>query len=64
MAMLLYPQADPNGLFPAAGLSATWLMMINEETGDIEVEYYEPIIVATQSKPKRLVEEFSLPSGY
>ena len=57
------PQAEPNGLFMPEGLSATWLMYINEETGDTEVIYTEPNIIVTQSKlPSRLVETWSLPT--
>nr|BDD46336.1 hypothetical protein 5 [Micrococcaceae bacterium] len=59
------PQADPNGLFMPDGLSATWLMLINEETGEPEIIYTEPSIVVTQSKlPKRLVTDWSLPKDY
>lgn len=59
------PQADPNGLFSATGLSATWLMMVDEETGKRSAEYYEPNIVVTQhKKPKRLCEKWSLPNNY
>lgn len=59
------PQADPNGLYMPDGLSATWLMLINEETGEAEIIYTEPSIVVTQSKlPKRLVVEWSLPENY
>lgn len=58
-------QADPNGLYMPDGLSATWLMLINEETGAQEIIYTEPSIVVTQSKlPKRLIESWSLPEGY
>jgi hypothetical protein len=59
------PQADPNGLFTSNGVSATWLMLINEETGKPEIMYYEPTIAVHQSKlPRRLVESWSLPSDY
>lgn len=59
------PQADPNGLYMPEGLSATWLMLINEETGEPEIIYAEPSIVVTQSKlPKRLVASWSLPEDY
>lgn len=59
------PQADPNGLFGATGLSATWLIMINPETGKREVMYCEPNIVVRQSKiPRRMCEEWSLPENY
>lgn len=59
------PQADPNGLYMPEGLSATWLVLINEETGEPEIVYTEPSIVVTQSKlPRRLVAEWSLPDNY
>ncbi|MGL6174806.1 MAG: hypothetical protein ACRC1P_09415 [Cellulosilyticaceae bacterium] len=54
-------QADPNGLYSGDGLSATWLQMIDEETGERYIWYCEPTIVVTQNKvPIRLIEEFSL----
>lgn len=59
------PQADPNGLFMPEGLSATWLMLLDEETGKQEIMYVEQEIVVTQSKlPKRLCEGWSLPNDY
>lgn len=59
------PQADPNGLYGADGLSATWLMMINEDSGEPYIMYYEPTIVVTEVKiPKRLITEWSLPDTY
>lgn len=59
------PQADPNGLYMPEGLSATWLMLVNEETGEPEIIYTEPSIVVTQSKlPKRLVASWSIPEDY
>jgi len=59
------PQSDPNGLYGASGLSATWLMMIDEETGGNYIMYCEPTIVVTEHKiPKRLVEDWSLPEKY
>ena len=59
------PQPEPNGLFTAEGLSATWLMLVNEDTGEAEVAYFEPEIVVTQSKlPKRLCEIDTLPADY
>jgi len=61
----ILPQADPNGLFSAQGVSATWIQYINPDTGKREVIYCEPNIIVTQSKlPKRLCEEWSLPSNY
>lgn len=41
------PQADPNGLFMPSGLSATWLMMIDKETGDPRPVYVEPPILVS-----------------
>lgn len=59
------PQADPNGLFSPEGLSATWLILIDEETGKENIMYAEPEIMVTQSKlPRRLCDESSLPSDY
>lgn len=59
------PQADPNGLYMPEGLSATWLMLINEETGEAEIIYTEPSIIVTQSKlSKRLVVDWSLTEDY
>lgn len=55
------PQADPNGLYSPDGLSATWLMMIDETSGETYIMYCEPTIVVTENKlPKRLVTEWSL----
>lgn len=59
------PQADPSGLFKPEGLSATWYMMIDEETGETYVEYFEPEIIVKQRKARReLCEEWSLPDNY
>jgi hypothetical protein len=41
------PQPDPNGLFMPEGLSATWLMMIDPETGTPRPVYIEPEIVVS-----------------
>ena len=58
-------QAEPNGMYMPEGLSATWLIMLNEETGEQQPAYYEPNIVVTQTKkPRRLVAEWSLPKDY
>ena len=54
-------QADPNGLYSADGLSATWLMMIDETTGENYIMYAEPTIVVTENKlPVRLIADWSL----
>lgn len=58
-------QADPNGLYMPDGLSATWLMLINEKTGEPEIVYTEPNIIVSKSKlPKRLIVDWSLPKDY
>ncbi|MCP4393360.1 MAG: hypothetical protein GY804_03690 [Alphaproteobacteria bacterium] len=44
------PQADPNGLFMPEGLSATWLMMIDPETGEARPVYVEPQIMVSPFK--------------
>lgn len=48
------PQPEPNGLFMPQALSATWLMMIDPETGDSKPVYIEPEII---------VSPFPLPSS-
>jgi len=59
------PQADPNGLYMPEGLSATWILMLDEETGEIYPDYVESEIVVSQyKKPRRLCAEWSLPSDY
>ncbi len=46
------PQADPNGLFMPQGLSATWLMLIDPETGKPHPVYIEPAIIVSPFKLK------------
>lgn len=41
------PQPDPNGLFMPSGLSATWLMMFDEATGETRPVYLEPEIIVS-----------------
>ena len=45
------PQADPNGLFMPAGLSATWLMLLDEK-GEPHPVYVEPAIIVSPFKIK------------
>ncbi len=42
----ILPQADPNGLYNPIGLSSTWIMLVNPETGDIEPAYIEAYVQA------------------
>ena len=44
------PQPDPNGLFMPTGLSATWLMLINPDTGAPQPVYVEPSIMVSPFK--------------
>lgn len=61
----ILPQADPNGLYMPSGLSATWLMIINEKTGKAEAMYIEQEVIVRQSKmPKRLVKKSTLTIDY
>lgn len=62
---IVIEQADPNGLYSPDGLSATWLWLIDEETGEPNISYVEQEIFVSQSKlPERLCEEWSLPDNY
>lgn len=64
-AYKMVDQAEPNGLFTASGMSATWLILINPDTGKREIIYSEPELEVYQSKrPVRLCAEWSLPTGY
>lgn len=45
--VLAMPQPDPNGLFMPSSASATWLMMIDPQTGKPRVAYFEPEIVVS-----------------
>jgi hypothetical protein len=59
------PQADPNGLYMPSGLSATWIMLLDEKTGKRNLMYIEQELTVTQSKlPRRLCEGYSLPATY
>jgi hypothetical protein len=59
------PQADPNGLYSSDSTAATWLYLINEETGKAQITYCEPNLVVSQAKiSARLCEEWSLTKDY
>lgn len=61
----LTPQAEPNGLFMPEGLAATYLFMINEETGETYIDYVEDDIqVSEVKKPDYMCESWSLPPHY
>lgn len=42
------PQPDPNGLFMPGGLSATWVVVIDPDTGELAPTYVEPEIIVSQ----------------
>lgn len=44
------PQADPNGLFMPDGLSATWILLKDPETGEARPTYVEPSIIVSPFK--------------
>ena len=44
------PQADPNGLYMPEGLSATWLMMEDPNTGQVKPVYIEQEILVSPFK--------------
>ena len=59
------PQADPNGLYKAENVSATWVMLINSTTKKAEPVYVESDITVSQFKlPKVLCDASTLPSDY
>lgn len=47
------PQPEPNGLFMPGGSSATWLILINPETGEPAPVYIEPEIIVSPFKLKQ-----------
>ena len=44
------PMPDPNQLFMPSGLSATWLIMIDPDTGEGRPVYFEPTITVSPFK--------------
>jgi hypothetical protein len=52
------PQADPNGLFSPGAAEGTWVMLIDEKTGNAAVCYFEPrIVVSPFPLPVRLIQQ-------
>jgi hypothetical protein len=49
-AWMSLPQADPNGLYMPEGLSATWLMMEDPNSGEIKPVYVEQEILVSPFK--------------
>ena len=52
-------QPDPNGLYMPTSSSATWIILIDENTGDLNLMYIEPLLTVTQRPlPDRIVEGY------
>lgn len=61
----ILPQPDPNGLYKAQGVNATWLMLIDPVTKKASPIYVEPEMVVSQFKlPRNLVDPSTIPSDY
>lgn len=59
------PQPDPNGLYKAENVSATWVMLVDPKTKVSKPVYVESeLTVAPYKLPKSLLDESSLPSDY
>jgi hypothetical protein len=58
-------QADPDGLYHSSSTSATWIILIDEETGKTAPMYCEPNMVVYPFKlPTRVCASWSLPTDY
>ena len=59
------PQPDPNGLYKAQNVNATWIMLINPKTKQAKPFYEESDTTVSPFKlPSNLCESWSLPSDY
>jgi hypothetical protein len=57
------PQADPNGLFKATDVQATWICMIDDATGEKYIMYSEPnMTISAHKLPKSVLN--SIPDNY
>lgn len=64
-AYVTLPQADPNGLYKASGVAATWLMLIDPSTKQPKPIYIEENVTVSQFKlPKTVCDPTTLPSDY
>jgi predicted small lipoprotein YifL len=62
---ILVPQAEPNGLFMPEGLMATYINILDENTGEFGLSYIEDNLNVFENKlPRRLVVDWSLPEDY
>jgi len=59
------PQVDPNGIYKAQGVNATFLMLIDPVTKQAKPIYCEPNLTVSQFKlPKAICDPTTLPSDY
>ncbi|URZ17113.1 hypothetical protein CLFE_031650 [Clostridium felsineum DSM 794] len=59
------PQADPNGLYKAENVNATWIMLIDPATKKAKPVYVESDVTISPFKlPKNLIDSNTLPSDY
>ncbi|MCR3761692.1 hypothetical protein [Clostridium felsineum] len=59
------PQADPNGLYKAQNVHATWIMLIDPSTKQAKPVYIESDVTVSPFKlPKNLLDTSTLPADY
>jgi hypothetical protein len=59
------PQADPNGLYKAENVNATWVMLIDPATKQAKPVYIESDVTVSPFKlPKNILDTSTLPSDY
>jgi hypothetical protein len=58
------PQADPNGIYKAENVSATWVMLINKDKIAVPLYVESEIMVSPFKLPIRLCDVSSLPTDY
>ena len=53
------PQPDPNGIYMPTSSSATWIILIDEKTGKLNLVYMEPLLTVSQIPlPNNVVEGY------
>ena len=59
------PQVDPNGLYKAENVKATWLMLIDPASKQAKPVYVESDVTVSPFKlPKNILDQSTLPSDY
>ena len=46
--LITLPQPDPNGLYMPTSSSATWIILIDEKTGELNLVYFEPLLTVSE----------------